>query len=73
MTRYLKSPRLEAVIMLGILGISSVALLLLSFLSEAPTDGGMSTTMITMILGGFFLLSFVIAMIAAMSGIGGLG
>ncbi|MHC4941953.1 MAG: sulfite exporter TauE/SafE family protein [Planctomycetota bacterium] len=70
MNRFFKSPWLEVNIMLGVLIISYIALALISFASETP-EGGMSGTTIFAWLFGFFLLSFVIALVAVIGGIGG--
>lgn len=70
-TNYFKSPWVEALVMLGVMSISTLALLGISFSAEAAAEGVMSTPMIVGFLGGFFLLSFCIALIAVMAGIGG--
>jgi uncharacterized membrane protein YfcA len=70
MNRFLKSPWLEVNIMLAVLIISYIALALLSFGAETPA-GGMSGGTIWGWLLGFFLLSFAIALVAVIGGIGG--
>ena len=65
-----RSPWLE----LGVMGVTILlsysALLLISSGSAIP-PGGMALTSITWLLLGFFLLSFAIAIIAVLAGIGG--
>ncbi|HIE55675.1 MAG TPA: sulfite exporter TauE/SafE family protein [Chromatiaceae bacterium] len=70
MNKYLKSPWLEIWIMLAVLVISYVAMGIISASLETP-PGGMSGGKITVLLFGFFFLSFAIAMIAVIAGIGG--
>jgi len=68
--RLLRSPWLEINIMVAILVLSYIALGLISTAVETPADG-MSALMITLMLLGFFILSFLIALVAVMAGIGG--
>jgi len=70
MSRFFKSPWLEVNIMLAVLIICFVAMALLSWGAEAP-PGGMSGGTIWLWLFGFFLLSFGIALVAVIGGIGG--
>jgi len=70
MSRLFKSPLLEVNVMLAVLVICFVAMGLLSWGAEAP-PGGMSGGTIWMWLFGFFLLSFGIALVAVIGGIGG--
>ena len=70
-SKYFKSPWLEAVIMIVILVISFFALVLISAQTEMPQDGGMETKIIVGYIIGFFLISFAIAVIAVIAGIGG--
>jgi len=70
MNRFLKSPFIEIEVMIGILVISYVGLALISTGIETP-DGGVSAWNIFWILFGSFMLSFAIAIIAVMGGIGG--
>lgn len=70
MSRFLKSPWLEVNIMLAVLIISYVALALIGWGAETP-PGGMSGGAIWRWLLGFFLLSFAIALVAVIGGIGG--
>lgn len=70
MKRLFRSPWLEVNLMLFILVISYVALTLLGGAAETP-EGGMSGGTIAGWLIGFFLLSFAIAMVAVIGGIGG--
>lgn len=53
-----------------VLVLSYIALGFISTAVETP-EGGMSASTITMFLLGFFILSFVIALVAVMAGIGG--
>lgn len=68
----LKSPWLEINIMLAVLVLSYIALGLISAGLETP-PGGMSAWTITGVLFGFFFLSFGIALVAVIAGIGGGG
>jgi len=70
MNRLFKSPWLEVNLMLAILILSYIALALISWGAEAPADG-MSGGAIWGWLLGFFLLSFAIALVAVIGGIGG--
>lgn len=68
--RLLKSPWLEIIIMSAVLIISFVAMGLIA--KGAPTpEGGMPVSVILAWIIGFFLLSFIIALVAVMAGIGG--
>jgi hypothetical protein len=64
------SPWLEINIMAIVLVVAYLALGLISAGVETPPDG-MSASTITVMLLGFFVLSFVIALVAVMAGIGG--
>jgi len=68
--RFLKSPWLELGIMLVVLVVSYIALAVISAGGEAP-PGGMSLGTISNLLLAFFLLSFAIAFVAVIGGIGG--
>lgn len=70
MSKYLKSPYLEIFLMVGVLALSFLGMGLISTGLETP-EGGMAGTTIFWILFGSFLLSFGIAIIAVMGGIGG--
>ncbi len=70
MNRLLKSPWLEVNIMLVVLILSYIGLALISWGAEAP-PGGMSGGAIWGWLLGFFFLSFAIALVAVIGGIGG--
>lgn len=70
MGRLLKSPWLEVNVMLAVLILSYVALALFSWGAETPA-GAMSGGVIWGWLFGFFFLSFAIAMVAVIGGIGG--
>ena len=65
-----KSPWLELTVMCTAVLLSYIALLLISRGAEVPPEG-MTLTNITWFLLGFFLLSFAIAIIAVLAGIGG--
>jgi len=70
MSKYLKSPWLEIIVMVAILVLSYIGLALISWGAEPP-PGGMSGGAIWGWLLGFFLLSFGIALVAVIGGIGG--
>lgn len=65
-----QSPWLELSVMMAVVILSYLALLLISRGAETPHEG-MALTSITGLLFGFFLLSFVIAAIAVVAGVGG--
>jgi len=69
-SRFLRSPWLEIGIMVAVLVLSYIALGMITTGVETPADG-MSASTITLLLLGFFILSFVIAIVAVMAGIGG--
>lgn len=69
MRRLLKSPWLEVNLMLLVLVISYIALAMVGWVREPI--GGMAGSSIWGWLLGFFLLSFAIAMVAVIGGIGG--
>jgi uncharacterized membrane protein YfcA len=64
-------PWLELTIMLGVAVLSYIGLSIISFLSQPPAPGEMSNGTITLWLLAFFLLSFAIAVISVIAGIGG--
>ena len=70
MGKLLKSPVLEILLMLILIVVGYIAMGLAAPGIDTPDDG-MSAGSITLILVGFFLLSFVIALIAVIAGIGG--
>lgn len=70
MKMLVRSPWLELSIMSVVLIVSYIALMLISIGIETP-PGGMSAGGISGLLFGFFFLSFVIAVIAVIAGIGG--
>lgn len=70
MSKLFKSPVLEIVVMTALILIGYIAMGLISSGIDTPDDG-MSATGIMWILLGFFLLSYVIALIAVIAGIGG--
>jgi uncharacterized membrane protein YfcA len=70
MSKFFKSPWLEVNFMLFVLILSFVGMALISFPAETP-EGGMSGVAIWSWLFGFFLVSFAIALVAVIGGIGG--
>ena len=70
MNRLFKSPWLEVNIMLAVLIICYIGLALIGWSAETP-PGGMSGGTIWGWLLGFFFLSFAIALVAVIGGIGG--
>jgi len=70
MRKLLKSPWLELVVMCVVVVLGYIALLLITIGAKTP-PGGMSLNNISLLTLGFFLLSFAIATIAVMAGIGG--
>jgi len=65
-----KSPAIEILLMTVLVIIAYIAMGLISASADTPADG-MSAGAITMALVGFFLLSYIIALIAVIAGIGG--
>lgn len=70
-SKFFRPPWLELVIMLSAVVLSYIGLSIISFLSEEPAVGEMSNGTIVLWLVAFFLLSFAIAMVAVIAGIGG--
>jgi uncharacterized protein len=70
LSRYFASPWLELIVLFGTVLLSYVALIIIAHGAEVPEDG-MAMTNIVFLLFGFFILSFAIAVIAVMAGIGG--
>ncbi len=70
MNKLLKSPWLELIVMCAVVILSYIALVLISRGAETP-PGGMSLNNIALLTFGFLLLSFAIAVIAVLAGIGG--
>lgn len=70
MSKFFRSPWLEVNLMLVVLVLSYIGLALVSFTAETP-EGGMDGAAIWSWLFGFFLLSFAIALVAVIGGIGG--
>ena len=66
----LRSPWLEVIVMCAVVLLSFLALMLITKGAETP-PGGLSLSNISLLVFGFFLLSFAIAIIAVMAGIGG--
>lgn len=65
-----KSIGLEEIILCAVIILSYIALMLITKGAEAP-PGGMSLSNITLLSFGFFLLSFAIAVVAVLAGVGG--
>jgi uncharacterized membrane protein YfcA len=65
-----QSPWLELIVMVATVVLSYVALLIITRGAEIP-EGGMALSNIIWLLFGFFLMSFAIAVIAVLAGIGG--
>ncbi len=65
-----RSPWLEVLVLFAVVLLSFIALMLITKGSETPPDG-MSLNNISLLVFGFFLLSFAIAVVAVMAGIGG--
>jgi uncharacterized membrane protein YfcA len=70
MGKYLKSPWLEVIVMVAVLIFSFSGIAMIGWGLETP-EGGMSGKAIFGWLLGFFLLSFAIALVAVIGGIGG--
>jgi uncharacterized membrane protein YfcA len=68
--KLLQSPWLELIVLCTSVLLSYIALLMISKGAEVP-PGGMALSNITWILIGFFVLSFAIAIVAVLAGIGG--
>ena len=69
--RLFQPPWLELFIMLTAVVLSFIGLSIISFLSQAPVSSGMSFGTIALWLLAFFLISFAIALVAVVAGIGG--
>ena len=69
--KYFQPPWLELVIMLTAVVVSYIGLSIISFLAKEPAVGEMSVGTIILWLLAFFLISFAIAMVAVIAGIGG--
>jgi len=65
-----KSPWPEMVVLSAVLILSTIALMLINIGVEAP-PGGLSLNSVTLLVFGFFLMSFVIGVIAVLAGVGG--
>ena len=66
-----KSPWLELCLMLAAVLLSHVGLAIISALAESPAPGEMGTNVIALWLTGLFLISFAIAIVGVIAGIGG--
>lgn len=71
MKKLIKTPYIEMLIMCGVLILSYIGLMLVAPGAEKTPPGGMHAWTIIGILIGSFLLSFCIALVAVMGGIGG--
>ena len=69
--KILKQPWLELTIMLTAAVFSFIGLSIISFCSQTPAAGEMSNSVITLWLLGFFLVSFSLAVVSVIAGIGG--
>ena len=69
--KFLQYPWLELVIMLAVVIFSYIGLSIISIQSQAPGPGEMSIQAISLWLLAFFLISFSIALVAVIAGIGG--
>jgi uncharacterized membrane protein YfcA len=69
--KYLQSPWLESIIMVGSVVLSFAGLALLSLAPKETAAGEMGNSAIALILFAFFMLSVAIAMISVIAGIGG--
>jgi len=65
-----KPPWLELIILGSVVILSFIALMLITRGTEAP-PGGMSLNNVTLLIFGFLLLSFAIAVVAVLAGVGG--
>ena len=70
-SKFFHRPWLELTIMLCATALSFAALSVISFLSRPPETGEMGSGAITLWLLAFFMLSFAIALISVLAGIGG--
>jgi uncharacterized membrane protein YfcA len=68
---WLKSPRLEIIIMISSVILSYFGLAILGAVPEPTASGTMSTSNVVLIQFAFFLLSVAIALISVIAGIGG--
>ena len=67
----LRPPWLELTIMLSAVVLSFAGLSVISFLSGDPAAGEMKTSVVVLWLAAFFMISFAIAVISVLAGIGG--
>ena len=70
-SKYLQSPYLEIIIMIGSIVLAYFGLAVLSMVPEVSAEGAMQTSSISLIVLAFFLLSIAIAMLSVIAGIGG--
>ena len=70
-SKLLKTPWLELAIMLVAVLLSHIGLAIVSMLAQTPYPGEMSTQTIALWLTGLFLISFAIAIVTVIAGIGG--
>jgi Predicted permeases len=69
--KFLQPPWLELIIMLAAVALSVIGFLIISFLSQPNVSAQMNYGMIALWLIAFFLISFAIALISVLAGIGG--
>ncbi len=67
----IESPWLETIIMVSSIVLSYFGLGILSMVPQTPEKGEMATSVITLILLAFFMISVAIAMVSVIAGIGG--
>ena len=69
--KILQPPWLELTIMLAVTTLSFVGLSLVTYLSRPPSPGEMSNGVLSLWLLAFFLISFALAIVSVIAGIGG--
>lgn len=70
-SKWMKSPRLEIIIMVSSVIFSYIGLFIISANAENLTEGAMDASSVTWIMLAFFILSLAIAVISVIAGIGG--
>ncbi|MCL2373996.1 MAG: sulfite exporter TauE/SafE family protein [Treponema sp.] len=71
LSRFFRHPWLELLVMMTVAVFSFIGLSIISFLSQAPGAGEMGNAAITLWLLAFFLISFSLAVVSVIAGIGG--
>jgi len=66
-----RHPWLELLIMLTVAVVSFIGLSIISYLSQTPPEGEMANAAITLWILAFFLISFSLAVVSVIAGIGG--